>query len=101
MPSYVVLMNFTEKGVADIEQMPDGIQKGIERFETLGGKVNAIYMVMGKYDLVAVVDAPSDEMVMTYLLELARFGNVRTKTLKAFSLEAFGEWVKNLPEEED
>jgi hypothetical protein len=33
--------------------------------------------------------------------ELARFGNVRTKTLKVFSLEAFGEWVKNLPEEED
>ncbi len=41
---------------------------------------------MGEYDLVSVTEAPNDDVVMQVLLELGKLGNIRTKTLKAWSL---------------
>jgi uncharacterized protein with GYD domain len=52
---------------------------------------------MGEYDYVAIAEAPSDEVAMTFLLGLGSVGNVRTTTLKAFSREQFAEMVKKVP----
>ncbi len=50
----------------------------------LGAKMQLFY-TMGEYDLVAITEAPSDEVAMQLLLEIGRLGNVRTKTLKAWT----------------
>ncbi|HYU06857.1 MAG TPA: GYD domain-containing protein [Thermoplasmata archaeon] len=41
---------------------------------------------MGEYDIVAVTEAPSDDAAMQLLLEIGKIGNVRTKTLKAWTV---------------
>jgi uncharacterized protein with GYD domain len=40
---------------------------------------------MGEYDMVAVCEAPDDRVMARFTLSLATGGNVRTKTMKAFS----------------
>ena len=50
----------------------------------LGAKMQ-LFFTLGEYDIVAVTEAPSDEVAMQLLLELGKLGNVRTKTLKAWS----------------
>ncbi len=52
---------------------------------------------MGAYDLVVIVEAPSDEVVAKFVLTLGALGNVRTTTLKAFTEAEFGEIVGALP----
>ena len=101
MPSYVVLMKFTAQAVTGIKDVPEGTQRAIRQFQEVGGAIKGLYVTMGEYDMVAVVEAPSDEVLMAYALQLASYGNVRTKTLKAFSVEAFSGWIKNLPENDD
>jgi len=46
---------------------------------------------------VAVGEAPSDEVAMTFALALSSLGNVRTMGLKAFTREEFAAMVKKLP----
>ena len=41
-------------------------------------------MTMGKYDQVAIVDAPNDEALATFNLRVGMLGNTRSMTLKAF-----------------
>ena len=43
---------------------------------------------MGDYDMVGHLNAPNEESVAKFVLGLATLGNVRTKTLKAFSEDA-------------
>jgi uncharacterized protein with GYD domain len=62
----------------------------------LGGKLIDFYMVMGEYDYVVIVEGPSDEAAMIFLMELGAAGNLRTTTLKAFTREAFQEMVGQL-----
>ena len=42
---------------------------------------------MGKYDFVAMAEAPNDEAYMQLALTIGAQGNARTTTLKAWSTE--------------
>ena len=97
MAAYIILMKLTDQGVKDIKNAPKRVEDGIKGFEAMGGKVLGFYTVMGEYDYVAIGEAPSDEVAMTFLLALGALGNVKTTTLRAFTKEEFAEMVKKLP----
>lgn len=96
MPTYLVLMKLTEHGVRNIRNAPDRIDKAIQAFEAVGGKVIGFYAVMGDYDFASIVEGPSDEIVMTFSLGLGTSGNVKTTSLKAFTKEEFRKAVRQL-----
>ncbi len=54
------------------------------------------YYTFGEYDLVIIIEAPNDEAVMSLMLKVGSYGNVRTKTLKAFTAEEGMKIVKDL-----
>ena len=43
------------------------------------------YWTLGQYDVVAVFEAPDDETMTAFSLSVAKLGNVKTQTLRAFS----------------
>lgn len=55
------------------------------------------YYTFGEYDVVIIIEAPSDEIVMSLMLKVGSAGNVRTKTMKAFAAEDAWKIIKNLP----
>lgn len=97
MPHYVLLMNLTDQGIKGIKQAPARIEAAFKAAEAMGGKVLGFYTTLGEYDYVAIGEAPSDEVMTAFLLALGADGNVRTKTLKAFTPEEFAAIVKGLP----
>lgn len=97
MPTYISLMKLTDQGIKDIKSAPRRIEEAAKGLEAMGAKLTSIYMVMGEYDYVAIVEGPSDEVAMTFLLGLGSAGNVRSTTLKAFTKEQLAEMVKKLP----
>ena len=101
MPTYISLMKFTKKAITGVSDMPEAIERGIERLQKVGGAVEHLYLVMGDYDMVGIWTAPDDEAAMGFLLEIGAAGYVRTTTLQAFTMGAFGEMVSKLPEDDD
>ncbi len=97
MPIYISLMKLTGKGIEDIKNAPERIAAGVKALEEMGGKLLGFYTVMGEYDYIGIAEAPSDEVAMTYLIGLAADGLVRTKTMRAFTVEQLAEMVKKLP----
>lgn len=47
--------------------------------------------------MVIIIEAPNDETVMSLILKVGSAGNVRTKTLKAFTAEEGIKIIKDLP----
>lgn len=97
MPTYVVLMNLTEQGAKDIKNAPDRVRAAAKSIEASGGKMVGFYLTMGEYDYVAITEGPSDEVALVQLFGLAMAGNVKTTSMKAFSLEEFEGLLKKLP----
>ncbi len=97
MATYIILMNLTEQGIKDIKNAPARVKATEQALEAVGGKLLGFYLTMGQYDYVAVAEGPGDEVAMVQLLGLGLGGNVRTTTLKAFTLEEFKGMLEKLP----
>jgi uncharacterized protein with GYD domain len=85
MPRYVTLINWTEQGIAGFKDSVDRYEAAQQQFEELGVKFVDVYWTLGEHDLVTVVEAPDDESATAALLRLGSAGNLRTKTMRAFS----------------
>jgi uncharacterized protein with GYD domain len=99
MPTYILLLKLTDKGIREIQKAPQRIDEAMREFKGLGGNVMVFFPVMGDYDYVAVGDAPDDRMAMTFILWLGSRGDVRTTTLRAFGLDSFTHIIERLKAE--
>ena len=97
MPANIILMKLTDQGIKNIRQAPERIHVGIKKFEAMGGKMIGFYATMGEYDYVAIGESPNDEVGMAFSLGLGAQGNVRTTTIKAYTVEEFTNMVSKLP----
>ncbi len=84
MPHYVTLIQWTDQGVRNFRESPKRAEAARKMAEQLGGKL-WLWYTMGEYDVVGIAEFPSDEAYMQFALQSGSQGNVRTKTLKAWS----------------
>ncbi|HXW80884.1 MAG TPA: GYD domain-containing protein [Acidimicrobiales bacterium] len=84
MAKYIILGKFTQQGIQTIKDAPKRRAKAIELASALGGEIKDVYVTMGQYDLVVVLDAPNDEAVAKLILQVGMQGNLSTQTLRAF-----------------
>lgn len=97
MSTFIVLGNYTDQGIRNIKESPNRVDAARRLGAELGGELKAFYLVMGAYDFVAIVEAPSDEAAARFALASGSLGNVRTTTLKAFTESEFRGIVQALP----
>ncbi len=91
---YVRLVKFTAKGAERIQSV-DAVFKELRGIlEASGGKVLSIYSTLGRYDLVAVVEAPDDATMMKASALIAAKGYITAETLPAVPLAEFADAVK-------
>ena len=96
MPTYVTLFKWTEQGVNDLKNAPARFEASKKLTQAMGGKVLGLYVTMGEYDVVAVSEGPNDEVAAAVALSIAAKGNVKTKTMRAFTESEFSEIVKKV-----
>jgi uncharacterized protein with GYD domain len=87
MPNYIVLYRFTDAGRKNVRETVKRAAEIRKQNEARGFKVLGHYWTQGRYDLVAVVDAPSEEAMVAGLFGIAETGNVASESLRAFTAE--------------
>ncbi len=85
MRSYVILLNWTDQGVRNIRDTIKRARAFRTLIESRGGKVREHLYTLGEYDIVMVTEFPDDDAAAAAVLQLASLGNVRTKTMRAFT----------------
>ena len=97
MPTYVMLIKWTQAGIETVKDAPHRVELARDTFKSVGGNIKELYFVFGKYDMVAIAEAPSDEAMGKAVLIIGSRGAASIQTLKAFS-EAEGlDIIKGLP----
>ena len=69
---------------------------GRKAFKKLGVEIKDTYLLMGRYDLLCIIEGPDDETVAKCLLTLGSQGNVQTETMKAWNEADFRKIAKSL-----
>ena len=84
MPRYVVLYKFTAEGAKNIRDTVKRARQTREQTEKRGFKVQALLWTQGPYDLVSIIEAPSEEAMMGAMANVVAAGNVSSTTMRAF-----------------
>jgi len=85
MPTYVVLYRFTEQGRKKIKSTVRRAAQVRRDNQRRGFTVLGTYWTQGNYDLVSIVDAPSEQAMLSGLFNIAQAGNVTSDTLRAYT----------------
>jgi uncharacterized protein with GYD domain len=96
MAVFIGLVNFTDQGIRNVKDSPDRYEAFRAMAERVGVTVKGVYYTIGRYDMVLIMEG-SDEAAVTAMLKVGSLGNVRTETLRCFSLEEMRKIVGKLP----
>ena len=85
MATYILLATYTEQGIRGIKDTGKRATAVKELAAKAGANMRETYWTLGQFDVVAVLEAPDDETMTAFSLSVAKLGNVKTQTLRAFS----------------
>ena len=97
MPTYVVLVKLTEQGRRNLKQTPQNVRQVMQMAGQQGVTFKEWYLTMGPYDAVAIVEAPSDEVLASGILSELLRGEIESLTMRAFTLEETENLLNQLP----
>jgi len=85
MPVYVTLLNWTDQGIRNVREAVQRVDSGVQVAEQkYGVRLREIYWTVGPYDYVVLWEAPDEQSMSAFMLELGSLGNVRSTTLRAY-----------------
>jgi len=97
MPQYVMLVNWTDQGVRNAKDTVQRTNNVTQRAQQMGCRLEPVLWTQGRYDLVAILEAPDDETASAFSLAASTQGSVRTETLRAFTEQEMQTILGKLP----
>lgn len=96
MATFITLVNFTDQGIRNVKESVTRAEAFKTMAEKMGVTVKSIHWTLGHYDMVVTAEG-TDEAVTAALLAVGTKGNVRTESLRAYSLGEFQKIVGKIP----
>jgi uncharacterized protein with GYD domain len=84
MARFVLLLQFTEKGITNVKDSPSRADQFKAKAAQAGVTVEGPYWLLGEYDGLVVLSAPSEEKITALVLQLGSLGFVRTCLCRAY-----------------
>lgn len=97
MATYISLIKYTEKGMADIKESPARLDSAKKLFQSMGAELKQWFLVLGEYDAVVISEGPDDDTVAKLLLTIGALGNIKTVTFRAFTEDEYRKIITSLP----
>jgi uncharacterized protein with GYD domain len=97
MPTYIALLKWTPQGLQNLKASPSRLDAARKSLESAGVTMKDIYMVTGRYDLVAIGEAPDEGVMARVLLSITSKGDFTSETCRAFTEQEYRQIISGLP----
>lgn len=97
MITYIGMLNFTDKGIQGIKETTQRAAAAKEAAKAMGVNMREILWTMGKYDMVCILEAEDESAMTAFNLVVARQGNVRTHSMRAFTAAEMDKALAKMP----
>ena len=87
MSVYLMLTTLTDQGRKAVQEDPEVIREINKEVEYMGVKILDQYALLGQYDFVNILEAPSNETMAKLAIRLSAKGTTQTLTLAAITLD--------------
>ncbi|AZU57445.1 GYD domain-containing protein [Ralstonia pseudosolanacearum] len=97
MATFLALLNFTDQGIRSVKDTTRRAAAARDLAKSFGIEMKDIYWTLGQYDLAVIFEGPDDATMTAFGLALGMAGNVRSETLRAFSLDEMNQILSKMP----
>ncbi len=87
MAKFIMLTTLTDEGRKTLKDNPERLREVNKEVEAMGAKVLAQYALLGAYDFINVLEAPSNEDISRIAFALGARGTLQTLTMAAIEIE--------------
>jgi uncharacterized protein with GYD domain len=87
MSRFVMLTTLTDEGRKTLKANPERLHEVNKEVEAMGAKIIDQYAVLGPYDFVNILEAPSNEVITRIALALGARGTMQPMTMAAINVE--------------
>ena len=94
MSLFIRLANLTEQGSRQTKELGTLLAHAKQVMEANGARIIQAYATLGRYDLVALVEAPDAQTMAKVSALIAAQGNFKAETLPAISIPEFVQSVQ-------
>ena len=85
MATFISLINLTDQGIRNVKQSPQRFEAFKAMAENYNVTVKAIYYTVGQFDMIVIAEG-DDKSVIASLLATNAFGDLRSQTMRAYSV---------------
>jgi uncharacterized protein with GYD domain len=85
MITHIGLLTFTDKGLSTIKDSTKRAAAAKAAAKKTGVNMRDVFWTLGEYDVICVLEAEDEAALAAFTIATAQQGNVRTRTLRAFS----------------
>jgi uncharacterized protein with GYD domain len=89
-------MRWSSTGRAGAPAWRDRVEEGERTIAAAGGKLVGVYVTLGRYDVVEIFEAPTDEIALEIITKLKSHGGGSTETLRALTREEAEQLIRKL-----
>jgi len=94
MATFIMMGKYTSESLKGISS--ERTDKAVYLIKKCGGEVKSIYALLGKHDLIAIVDYPGIEQAMKASIALSKLTGIAFTTSQAISVEEFDKMVTEI-----
>jgi uncharacterized protein with GYD domain len=94
MSVYLMLTTLTDEGRRSLQEEPERLKELNKEVEYVGVKLICQYALLGQYDFVSILEAPSNEVIAKLAIRLSAKGTTQTLTLAAITIDSLIDALK-------
>jgi uncharacterized protein with GYD domain len=94
---FIMSLSWTEQGIRAVKDAPKRTQAARDLAKKVGVEIKQMFMTSGDSDLLAIVETPNGDNVAKFALATAALGNVRTRTVRAWTEPEYMKLISELP----
>jgi uncharacterized protein with GYD domain len=97
MPTFIIMLNWTEQGIRNVKDSPKRLQAAREAAKKLAVEIKQVFLTNGEFDLLVIVETADGNNVAKLALALGAQGNLRSHTIRAWPEAEYVKLMSELP----
>ena len=95
MATYIMLSTLTDEGRKTLKERPERLKEVNKEVGAMGARVMSQYALLGGYDFVNIIEAPTNEVMSRIAMELGSRGTINVTTLPGMDIDEFVEMLQS------
>jgi uncharacterized protein with GYD domain len=97
MPTFIVMMNWTDQGIRTVKDSPKRAAAARELGKKLGVDIKQLFLTTGEFDLLAIAETADGTNLAKFCMMAGSTGNIRTKMVRAWPETEYMKMISELP----